>query len=311
MMLRLLCLCFSLLASLVAQGADYDYQLRPQQIAADTWLLEGKNEDFSLHNGGNIVNVAFIVTRAGVVVLDSGPSLRYGQQLRAAIAAITPLPIIKVINTHHHPDHYFGNQAFADVSILALPETIHGEHQEGAGFADNLYRMSGNWLRDTEPLPATDKNVPERWSIGGHELEFLRLHGHTDGDLAVFDHSTGLLFAGDLVFHNRAATTPHAHIDAWLASLQRLNALPVRILVPGHGPVSHDLSPIAQTADYLSWLQHSLRHAAAQGLDMADVLQQAIPARFASLALVEREYRRSVTHLFPRFEQAALKGEQP
>ena len=73
----LLCLSLSLPAL-----ADFDYQLKPRQIAEDTWLLEGSTDNFAKGNGGNIVNTAFIVTERGVVVIDTGPSKRYGEAWR-------------------------------------------------------------------------------------------------------------------------------------------------------------------------------------------------------------------------------------
>jgi hypothetical protein len=66
--------------------ADPDYALKPRQIAEGTWLLEGSTDNFAKSNGGNIVNTAFIVTEKGVVVIDTGPSKRYGEALRKAIA---------------------------------------------------------------------------------------------------------------------------------------------------------------------------------------------------------------------------------
>ncbi|MDZ4328294.1 MAG: MBL fold metallo-hydrolase, partial [Pseudomonas sp.] len=75
--------------------ADLDYSLKPRQIAADTWLLEGSTDNFAKDNGGNIVNTAFIVTERGVVVIDTGPSRRYGEAMRKAIAATTDKPVIQ------------------------------------------------------------------------------------------------------------------------------------------------------------------------------------------------------------------------
>ena len=39
----------------------FDYQLKPQRIAKNTYLVQGATEDFSVKNGGNIVNTAFIM----------------------------------------------------------------------------------------------------------------------------------------------------------------------------------------------------------------------------------------------------------
>lgn len=290
--------------ALAAQALDYG--LKPERIAADTYVLRGREEDYSFRNGGNIVNTGFIVTRDGVVVIDTGPSKRYGEQMRRAIAGVTDRPVAKVFNTHHHPDHYFGNQAYGGLPIAALPATIAAMKAEGGGFADNVYRLSGDWLKGTEPEPANQAAAPGRVTVGGHDLELIALKGHTVADLAVFDRTTGVLFAGDLVFYQRAATTPHASLKDWLAALDALQKLPFRKMVPGHGPVIDDARGIEQTRRYLRWLGDTLAKAAEQGLDMAEVLALPIPAEFAEIPLVRGEFERSVSHLFRGYEAQAL-----
>jgi glyoxylase-like metal-dependent hydrolase (beta-lactamase superfamily II) len=138
------------LVSFCAAAQTFDYQLAPQKIAPDTWVLQGKMQDFSRKNAGNIVNTGFVVTEQGVVVFDTGPSHRYGKALRAAIAKITDQPIVHVLNSHHHPDHFLGNQAFADSTIWALPGTGQKIAQQGGAFADNMYRLVGDWMRDID-----------------------------------------------------------------------------------------------------------------------------------------------------------------
>lgn len=293
-----------------ALAASFDYGLTPRRIADDTYVLIGRTEDFSIANGGNIVNVGFIVTSVGVVVIDTGPSRRYGEQLRAAIRKVTDQPVVKVVNTHFHPDHFLGNQAFADAEIAALPATIQGIRTMGGPFADNMYRLCGDWEAGTEPIVPNHAQGEDVERIGEHTLEFLALAGHTDGDLAVFDRTTGVLFAGDLVFFDRAATTPHANIHTWLDSLARLKALPYQQLVPGHGPVVRDARAIQQTRDYLTWLATTLERAAEAGADMTEVMATPIPQQFAAIPLVHHEFSRSVTHLFPDLERQALRSRR-
>lgn len=62
----------------------------------------------------------------------------------------------------------------------------------------------------------------------------------------------------------------------------------------------------AQMLDVIS--QGTMRDTAEAGMDMTEVFALDIPARFAQLALVDTEFRRSVVHLFPAAEQAALSG---
>ena len=304
---RALIALFALGWALLLAAADMDYGLAPEKIADDTWVLTGRSEDFSFTNGGNIVNTAFIVTQAGVLVIDSGPSRAYGEQLRRAIARITRQPVVRVINTHHHPDHFLGNQAFAPDTLAALPGTIHGIHTEGGSFNDNMYRLAGDWMAGTEPVAPIHPLAAGPLELGGHQFELIALEGHTGADLAILDRSTGVLFAGDLVFHDRAPTTPHARLPAWQASLDTLEALPFRHLVPGHGPVANDAGPIRQTRAWLGWLDHTLRQAADEGLDMTEALALPLPAEFRRLAVVDAEYRRSVGQLYPALEQQALR----
>lgn len=288
-------------------AAGFDYPLQPQAIAPDTFVLEGKTVDFSKENGGYIVNAAYIVTNDGVVVIDTGPSRRFGEQQRALIEQTTGKKVIRVYITHHHPDHFLGNQAFTDLPIYALPATIQGVQREGETFSNNMYRLIGDWMRDTSVIAPNQEAKLGREVIGGHELELLAFKGHTHADLVVFDHTTGVLFAGDLVFNQRAATTPHANIIDWLASLEQLLKLPFKVLVPGHGKVTQDDQPIAQTRAYLVWLQTLLQQAAATGLDMNEVMATPIPADFKDIALAQNELRRSVAHLYPALEAEQLK----
>ena len=67
--------------------AGLDYMLKPRKVAPDTYVFVGLAEDFTRGNGGNIVNTGFIVTADGVLVIDTGSSRLYGEQMRRAIAA--------------------------------------------------------------------------------------------------------------------------------------------------------------------------------------------------------------------------------
>ena len=303
------CLAF-LLFAVPGGGVSFDYGLVPREVAPGVYVFVGKTEDFSTRNGGNIVKTGFIVGTGGIVVIDTGPSLRYGRQMRAAIAAWSEAPIVLVLNTHLHPDHFLGNQAFADRPVGALAATRSGIERDGNAFAENLFRMAGDWMLGTEVVAPTLDLAEGVREVAGLRLRLIALKGHTDADLAVYDEASGVLFAGDLVFNGRAPTTPHAEMSAWHAALDQLEAITrepgFRKLVPGHGQVAQDAAPIVQTRAYLRWLEREFAEAAAAGLDMNEVLARPIPAEFAALGVVTTEYRRSVGHLFPAAEQKAL-----
>ena len=292
-------------------AAEFDYGLKPQQVAPDVHVFVGRTEDFTPGNGGNIVNTGFIAAPGGNIVIDSGSSRRYGEQMRQAIFGISPKPMALVINTHHHPDHFLGNQAFADTPIGALAGTRQGIGSDGNAFAENLYGMVGECMKGTEVFAPTQTLTAGMLEVAGRRLRLIALHGHTEADLVIYDETSGVLFASDLVFNDRAPTTPHANIEHWLAALDQLEAITreagFKVLVPGHGQVARDATPIHKTRAWLVWLRQTLRESAAAGLDMNDVLARPLPPEFAKLPVAASEYRRSVGHLFPAAELEALK----
>lgn len=296
-----------LLGGASASAESFRYALEPVEITPDVWVIEGVTEDFSRENGGNIVNTAFILTDEGVVVFDTGPSRRYGEQMREAIASITDLPVTHVFLSHHHPDHVFGNQAFDPATLHALDGTIARLQAQGDDFAENLYRALGDWMRGTEVVLPTQRVTPGRMTIGGRDIELIAMSGHSGADLVLLDHSAGVLLAADMVFYQRAPTTPHTPgLDVWQDELRELAALDFRYLVPGHGPVVEGRAPFVQMQDYLAWLDETLREAASQGLTASEVMRLTIPERFDEVAVARHELIRSVTHLYGRYERDVL-----
>ncbi len=290
--------------------ATLDYRLAPRQIAKNTWVIEGAVEDFSRANGCNIINTAFIATGEGVVVINTGPSRRYGEQQRKAIARVTDEPVGQVLNLNLHPDYFLGNQAWPDKPTQALAGSIAGMQSEGGAYEDNLYRLCGDWMRGTTATPAREALQPQTLKLGAHVLELRRLQGHTGDDLVVIDKHTGVLFAGGLVFADRVPTTPHADTRQWLASLQTLQQWQAEgqftQVVPSHGPVHQGTRGMEQTRDWLQWLTTLMRESAEKGVDLSELLRQPIPARFAEWAAQPAEFNRSVVQWYPRHEQEAL-----
>lgn len=294
--------------------ATFNYDLQPRQIASGTWVIEGAVQDFSRANGCNIINTAFIASVSGVVVINTGPSRLYGEQQRRAIERVTREPVQRVIELNLHPDYFFGNQAWADKPTEALAGSIAGMRAEGSAYADNLYRLCGDWMKGTESTPARQaidpKALPQTLQLGKHRLALMRLSGHTADDLVVLDHGTGVLFAGGLVFAERVPTTPHADFAAWLSSLNTLEQLiasgQVKAVVPSHGPVHSGLAGVRQTRDWLQWLTTLMQTSAEQGLDLGEVLRTPVPERFARWAAQPAELHRSLTQWYPRYEQRVL-----
>ena len=289
-----------------AKAETLTYNLKPRKIAEGVYAFIGSTDHFTVKNGGNIVNTGFIVGPEGVVIIDTGPSLKYGLEMRAAIEQITDKPIVQALITHDHPDHYLGNLAFKDLPIAALAGTIDVIRTDGDDVAEGMYRMIGDWMRGTEVVVPTATAAPGEIILAGRKLTLFALDGHTAADLAVLDEASGVLFAGDLVFHHRTPTFPSATIPRWLKSLDALGAVRFKVLVPGHGAVLSDASAIAETAAYIAWFDKTLRSGVERGLDMNEVMSAPLPSPFDGWGAAREEFIRSTTYVYPKYEAALL-----
>ncbi len=316
--LAFLLLCLGSVAS-AQDRATLDYRLKARALAPGVYVVEGTNADFSPANGCNIINTGFIDTEAGVLVINTGPSRLYGEQLRTLIARTTARPVTQVLHLNLHPDYFLGNQAFADVPRRATAETRAGIARESASYESNLYRACGDWMKGTETLAPNTEQTPGRWTLGQHHFELRAYQGHTASDLVLIDLDSGVAFVGGLAFADRIPTTPHAKLPQWLTSLRQLESdleaeLPgkqLRYVVPSHGPVRPDMSALRQTRDYLTWLDGTFSQSAQNGLEMIDVLRSPVPATYRTWAAFNTEFTRNVTHLYPQYEVQSLGAAQP
>ncbi len=294
------------------QANDFEYRLAPQQIGDGVWMVSGALEYFSQQNGGNIVNTVFVDAPDGVIVIDTGPSLGYGQALANLISQTIPgKKVIRVFNTHHHPDHIFGNGAFGSGVVAATQDAAANINATGEALSDNMYRILGDWMQGTELVAPSIIIRGDKENIGGRTFSYFPLSGHTSADLAIRDDKTGTLFVGDLVFYDRTPTTPNADIEAWKTSLATMATIDHSLLVPGHGPKDNEGKAIAQTGGYLDWLLNTLREAATAGLTMNEAMTLDMPAPFSTMAVAREEYQRSVMHLYPGVEASVWDAVTP
>ncbi len=192
-------------------------------------------------DGVRVANVYLVVTEDGLLLVDSGMP---GNAKR--ILAFTknlgyqPRDLRFIVLTHCDIDHV-GSVAKlkeltgAQVAVHELDAPVlSGEQkpQKGGLAMVVLYRLF--WFRPVVP----DLLLNDGDTIGGFHV--MHAPGHTAGSLVLY-RDDGVVFSGDALLSNKHGQVrppdPRLALDRAeaLASAERIKALPIKLLLAGHG----------------------------------------------------------------------------
>jgi glyoxylase-like metal-dependent hydrolase (beta-lactamase superfamily II) len=174
------------------QQVDWDkVQIKTTDLGHNTYMLEGQ--------GGNIT---VAVGTDGIIMVDT-QFAPLSDKIKAAIKAISPLPIKYIINTHFHGDHTGGNANFQkDGAIVIAQDNIRLRLAAGG---------NKNGTTGIAQPPAPEGGVPKETytggsktiEVGGRKAVLTHVYNaHTDGDTWVYFDDANVLCTGD-VMNNR------------------------------------------------------------------------------------------------------------
>jgi glyoxylase-like metal-dependent hydrolase (beta-lactamase superfamily II) len=165
---------------------DWDkVQIKTTDLGNNTYMLEGQ--------GGNIT---VAVGTDGIIMVD-GQFAPLSDKIKAAIKAISPLPIKYLINTHYHGDHTGGNENFAKDGVTVVAH----DNLRVRLAAGTIQGLTGNKVpaRPPEALPKqTYFGGSITLEVGGRKAILTYVaNAHTDGDTWVYFPDANVLCTGD------------------------------------------------------------------------------------------------------------------
>lgn len=268
---RALSLLVALAAALPLATAAVE--LRFQPVAEGVYAAIGEMGARTPANGGLNANLGLVVTPAGAVLIDSGPSAQVAREIAAAVARVTAQPVRWVINTGDQDHRWLGNGFFKaqGAEIIAHADARADMVDRGNDELQALRAEVGAAAMD-----GTAPTLPTRWlsgndarlELGGVAFEFRHRGGaHTPGDTMVWLPQKNLLFTGDVVFVDRMlGVLPVSNTRRWLETFAVVEQLHPAMLVPGHGRVTDLATAKADTQATLKALRAQMKQALDDGV---------------------------------------------
>jgi len=184
------------------------------------------------------------------VVIDASMYPSVAKEFRTYMETTTGTPVTKLILTHYHGDHVFGNQIFKDCQIIsscaldtrmrevAVSQWTRAKLEEASKLRPDSYGMLDlDKLEITFPTEVFDESLKitdERF-----EIVVKRVGGHTFGSSFVYFPVERILFAGDLIFAKTFpwGGDPTVDPDEWILVLKEFQQMDIEKIVPGHGSI--------------------------------------------------------------------------
>ncbi len=217
---------------------------------AETWFSQRDCGDGvtliweSWANPGLRCNIWFVRGRDRNLIIDTGLGLR---PLREELAFLSEKPVI-CLASHNHFDHVGGHHEFetrlchpAEAEVLAAPtraNTLIEDFVELVMFQALPYEGFDVARYTIAPAPATGfVDEGDVIDLGDRHFAVLHLPGHSPGSVALWERASGLLFTGDVIYDGELYDfLHHSSVPDYLATMDRLRALPVGTVHAGHYP---------------------------------------------------------------------------
>jgi glyoxylase-like metal-dependent hydrolase (beta-lactamase superfamily II) len=268
-------------------------------------------------------NAGLVVDGESTLLVDTLYDLALTEQMLTAMRRAVPAAaqIDTLVNTHANGDHCYGNQLVGGARIVAsqrtaaemseLPPSVMAALIEQAPKMGRLgefflqcfgaFDFSGIELA----LPGQTFSGELALQVGERELRLVEVGpAHTRGDTLVHAPAQRVLFSGDILFSHAHPIAWAGPVSNWIAACERILAMDVDVIVPGHGPLAgHDA--VRELRAYFEYLYAEARARHAEGMTPLQAARSISLARWADWGEPERLVV-NVANIY-----SELSGEEP
>ena len=250
---------------------------RPEfrKLADDVYAYIGKLND---------ANALVVVTKEGVVLVDTGNNTTDTREILRNIRSVTTAPVRYVVITQNHTDHSGGAPLFSPPAAIVVHDRVVKQWA-----AMKPYQIA-SWrkrfaervepLRNVAPID-TVMSFTDRLTLhlGGKEIQLIFVDDmYNPGDVAVWLPQEGVLHASMAGYKDRHPDIrpdySHGTTAGLLKQLEAYIALKPKIVIPAHGPLG-GVDLLETMVDYLLLARRKVRGMMDQGLTLP-----AIEAKF-------------------------------
>jgi cyclase len=242
-------------------------------------------------------NTGIILTKDGVVLIDSGHEPTDSRAVAAAVKKLTPMPVRFLIDTEPHPDHTTGHFIFSPpatiIAAAGAGESMRNREKQTPGRIEKLAATSPQMKAALEGYkfipPQVEYHNRMTLYVGERTFELYWLKGvHSEADTAIFLPKERVLFsASAFVTDQINILRPFVTIPDILAAGKLMKGLNPEHVIPGHGaPTTTKL--FDDSEKYYALLIQRVEAAVKAGKSLDDIKKEVKMPEYASWASQDR-----------------------
>jgi cyclase len=242
-------------------------------------------------------NCGIVLTREGVVLIDSGHNPTDSRAILEAVKKLTPLPVRFLIDTEPHPDHTTGHFVFSPpATIIAAEGAGASMRSREGGEPDRIQKLAATSPEMRAALegyrfvtPDIEYRQKMTLKVGERTFELMYLKGvHSESDTAVWLPKERVLFsAAGIIVNQINNLRPIVSIPDVLAAAKTMKSLNPVHVVPGHG-IPGTVKIFEDSEKYYALLLDRVGRLAREGKSLDQIKKEVRMPEYENWAAQER-----------------------